>query len=65
MRLLWSGDYATYTYTDFWVTIVAIPFATADEALAWCDANGLPSDDCYAKLVSRAHGPDGSTRHRP
>lgn len=64
VRLLWSGDYATYTYADYWVTIVAIPFATAEEALAWCDGNGLPSDDCYAKLVSRAHGPDGSTRHR-
>lgn len=65
VRLLWSGDYATYTYGDYWVTIVAIPFASAEEAMGWCDANGLPRDDCYAKLVSRAQGPEGSTRHRP
>jgi hypothetical protein len=65
VRLLWSGDYSTYTYPDYWVTIVAVPFATADEANAWCDANGLPLEDCYAKLVSRTAPQEGSTRLRP
>jgi hypothetical protein len=65
VRLLWSGDYTTYTYPDFWVTIVAIPYATPEEANAWCDANGLPREDCYAKLVSRTRSAEDSTRLRP
>jgi hypothetical protein len=64
VRLLWSGDYSTFELTDFWVTIVAVPFDTAEGALGWCDANALPPEDCYAKLISHTHGHDGSTAHR-
>ena len=64
VRLLWSGDYSTYKQVDFWVTIVAIPFDTAEGALGWCDANALPAEDCYAKLISHTHPHDGSTKLR-
>lgn len=64
VRLLWSGDYSTFEATDYWVTVVAIPFATAGEANSWCDAQGLPAEDCYAKLVSHTHGLEDSTELR-
>jgi hypothetical protein len=63
-RLLWSGDYSTFEASDFWVTIVAIPFDTPESALSWCDAQGLPTEDCYAKLISHTHPNENSTRHR-
>jgi hypothetical protein len=64
VRLLWSGDYSTFELTDYWVTIVAVPFDTAEGALAWCDAQALPGEDCYAKLISHTHPHDDSTRLR-
>ena len=64
VRLLWSGDYSTYKQADFWVTIVAVPFDTPEGALGWCDANDLPAEDCYAKLISHTHPHDDSTRLR-
>ncbi len=64
VRLLWSGDYSTFEASDFWVTIVAIPFATPEEANGWCDAQGLPAEDCFAKLISHTRGPAGSTALR-
>jgi hypothetical protein len=64
VRLLWSGDYSTFEQSDFWVTIVAVPYNTAAEALAWCDAQALPHEDCYAKLISRTHPHQDSTEHR-
>ncbi|HMG40990.1 MAG TPA: hypothetical protein VK611_06650 [Acidimicrobiales bacterium] len=64
VRLLWSGDYSTYERSDFWVTIVAVPFDTADGAVGWCDANGLPAEDCYAKLISHTHPHEASTQLR-
>lgn len=61
VRLVWSGDWATFSADDFWVTIVATPYATPDEANAWCDSQGLPADACYAKRVSATGGRDGNT----
>jgi len=64
VRLLWSGDYTTFEATDFWVTIVAIPFDSPEAANGWCDAQGLPLEDCFAKLVSHTQSHEGSTRLR-
>jgi hypothetical protein len=64
VRLLWSGDYSTYELTDYWVTIVAVPFDTPEGAVGWCDSHGLPAEDCYAKLVSHSHPTADSTRNR-
>jgi hypothetical protein len=64
VRLLWSGDYSTYSLKDYWVTIVAIPFDTPEAAVAWCDDNNLPAEDCYAKLISHTHPEPNSTQNR-
>lgn len=61
IRLAWSGDWATFSAQDFWVTIVATPYATPEEANAWCDDHGLPADGCYAKRVSATGGTDRNT----
>jgi hypothetical protein len=61
VRLVWSGDWATFSAADFWVTLVATPFATAEEANGWCDSHGIPNGECYAKRVSATGGYDGNT----
>ncbi|HET6732672.1 hypothetical protein [Mycobacterium sp.] len=61
VRLLWSGDWSTFSESNFWVTIVGTGFPTADGALAWCTSSGFDRDHCYAKLISTTHPVDGST----
>lgn len=63
-RLVWSGDWSSFTSSDFYVTVLAIPFDTAEEANGWCDQQGIDRDHCFAKLLSQVSGSDGSTRHR-
>jgi hypothetical protein len=63
VRLLWSGDWSTFSDSDFWVTIAGTGFATADQALAWCTSNGFDRDHCYAKLISTTHPVEGSTAY--
>jgi hypothetical protein len=62
-RLLWSGDWSTFSDSDFWITIAGTSFPTPDGALAWCAANGLDRDHCYAKLISTTHPVEGSTAY--
>ncbi|WP_326943627.1 hypothetical protein OG439_27055 [Amycolatopsis sp. NBC_01307] len=62
--LLWSGDYSSFTKGDFWITVVNTPFTTGAAANAWCAAENLDADHCFAKLVSHTHGPKGSTLPR-
>jgi hypothetical protein len=54
VRLLWSGDWSTFSAPDFWVTIAGVTFPNADGALGWCRAHNLDRDHRYAKLVSTA-----------
>lgn len=63
-RLLWSGDFTSFTGTDYWVTVTAVPFATPTQANAWCDRRSLPADQCFAKRVSTTAGPQASTERR-
>jgi hypothetical protein len=65
VRLLWSGDWSTFSATDFWVTIAGVTFADADGALGWCRGHNLDRDHCYAKLVSTTHPIDASTAFNP
>ncbi|GAA5115503.1 Hsp70 family protein [Haloechinothrix salitolerans] len=51
-RLLWSGDYPIFRFDNYFVTVFAVPFASPDEANQWCDAEGFPADDCFAKRLS-------------
>jgi serine/threonine-protein kinase len=50
--LVWSGDYTSFRSRDFWITLANRPFATSEEANAWCASAGYGSDDCYAKRLS-------------
>ena len=63
VRLLWSGDWSTFSDSNFWVTIVGTGFPTADQALAWCTSNGFDRDHCYAKLISTTHPVQSSTAY--
>jgi hypothetical protein len=63
-RLIWSGDWTVFNGSDFYVTVLAVPFGTAEEANGWCDQQGIDRDHCFAKLLSRVRGPAGTTRHR-
>jgi serine/threonine-protein kinase len=49
--LLFSGDY-TYQTTDLWVSVAPESFGTAQGALAWCVAEDIGRDDCFAKLIT-------------
>jgi len=62
--VLRSEAYTSFSQGGFWVTIVATPFTTAAAANAWCDAQGLGPDDCFAKRLSHTAGPQGNTVHR-
>ncbi|WP_168214739.1 PQQ-binding-like beta-propeller repeat protein [Mycolicibacterium sp. ELW1] len=65
VRLLYSGDWSTFSAPDFWVTIAGVTFADSDSALGWCRDHGLDREHCYAKLVSTSHPVDGSTAFNP
>ena len=60
-RLVWSGDWTTFSSSNWWVTIVALPMTTPQQANGWCDAQGLDADHCFAKMISSVLGPDGTT----
>lgn len=62
--LLRSDDYSSFSASGYWVTVVARSFTTAEQANAWCDAQLLPADDCFAKRISHTSGPMGNTVHR-
>jgi serine/threonine protein kinase len=38
---------------DMYVVVVPRTGSTPDQALGWCDENGLPANDCFARLVTR------------
>ena len=65
VRLLWSGDWSTFSAPDFWVTIAGVTFPDPNGALTWCQSHGFDRDHCYAKLVSTTHPIDGSTAFNP
>jgi hypothetical protein len=65
LRLLWTGDWSTFSAPDFWVTIAGVTFGDAQGALSWCLGHNLDRDHCYAKLVSTTHPVDGSTAFNP
>lgn len=62
--LLWSGDYSSFRYTDFWVTVSPHAYSSGEAANGWCDNAGIGKDDCYAKRITHTGGYAESTRHR-
>jgi serine/threonine-protein kinase len=63
VRLLWSGDWSTFSASNYWVTVAGITFPNSAGALAWCKGQGFDRDHCAAKLVSTTHPVDGSTAY--
>ncbi|GFG73254.1 hypothetical protein MBOT_06190 [Mycobacterium botniense] len=63
VRLLWSGDWSTFSAPDYWVTVVGITYPDASGALAWCRSHGFDRDHCIAKLISATHPVAGSTAY--
>ena len=59
--LLWSGDWSSFRLDDFWVTVLAQPYDTPEEALETCRNLGLDRDNCFAKKLSTSERPDGTT----
>jgi hypothetical protein len=59
-RLLFTGEFANYTGRNFWATVVATPMPTAAAANAWCDAQGLDGDHCYAVRLMHSGGTGGN-----
>jgi len=62
-RLLWSGEWSTFSASNFWVTVADITFPTSAGALAWCTSQGFDRDHCFAKIVSTTHPVEGSTAY--
>jgi hypothetical protein len=62
-RLLRSGDWSTFSASDFWVTVAGVSFSDSAGALAWCIGQGFDRDHCFAKLISTTHPVEGSTAY--
>jgi serine/threonine-protein kinase len=62
--LLFSGEYTSFKYGNFWITVVPSPQYNGESANAWCDGEGIGPDDCYAKMISHTVGYDGATLPR-
>ncbi|WP_197380013.1 hypothetical protein [Mycolicibacterium mengxianglii] len=63
-RLVWSGQWTTFSAPDFWVTVVGPPHYFPDDANRWCDTEGFAVDDCFAKFISAVFGVPGTTVYR-
>ncbi|MDT5136048.1 MAG: serine/threonine kinase PknH [Mycobacterium sp.] len=62
-RLLWSGNWSTFSESNFWVTVADVTFANSAGALMWCRSKGFDRDHCIAKIVSTTHPVAGSTAY--
>lgn len=63
-RLVWSGDWSSFEDDDFYVTVATVSFSTPEEANAWCDAQAIDADNCFARRLSTIARPGDSTVHR-
>ncbi|WP_285653699.1 hypothetical protein [Actinomycetospora sp. NBRC 106375] len=62
--LLDSTDWPVFREGGYWVVVAAQPFATADQANAWCSAQGLSADDCFAKRLAHTGSSADNTEPR-
>jgi serine/threonine-protein kinase len=60
-KLLWSGDWTSFDYSDYWVTVAPYTFSDSASALAWCRSENFDADHCYAGVISATHS--GRTAH--
>jgi len=59
-----SDDFGSFAFPGYWVTVVGRRFSTAAEANAWCDAQAIPADHCFAKRLLHSSSAAGNTVHR-
>src|SRR5664279_4027510 len=62
--MVWSADYTSFKYPDYYVILAPQTFSTAAGANAWCDSQGFASGDCLAKRLSHTDGPEGNNVDR-
>lgn len=63
-RLVYSGQWSTFSDDDWWVTVVGPAWFYPDDANRWCDQQDFGVDDCFAKFVSDLFGPERTTVYR-
>lgn len=63
-RLTQSLDWTVFSDPDSFVTVLAVPYQKAEDANTWCDQQGIDRNHCFAQLLSRVRGPEGTTQHR-
>lgn len=63
--LLWSGDWSTFRFNDYWITVLDTGYEDPEQALAHCRELGIDRDHCFAKKLSTTEGPDEATKLNP
>lgn len=63
-RLVYSGNWSTFSDDDWWVTVVGPSWFFPQDANRWCDQQDFGVDDCFAKFISSLFGPEGTTVYR-
>ncbi|GAA4641306.1 hypothetical protein [Gordonia humi] len=64
VKLLRAADWPVFSDPNWWIIVSAQSFSTPESALAWCRAQSLDHDHCFAKYISSSDGPEGSTRYQ-
>ena len=59
--LLRSNDYTSFDKSDYWVVVIPAKYGDGTKANSWCDTEGIDRDDCFAKLLRRVGGSQGTT----
>src|ERR1044072_1242316 len=52
--LLRSGDFTSFKFDNFWITVHNQSYSDGQSANSLCDGESIPTDDCYAKLLSHS-----------
>ena len=59
-----TSQWPVYDVGGWWVTLSGELYDDADQANAWCDAQGYDSDHCLAKRMESSGSPQGTTKSR-
>ena len=59
-----TSQWPVYDVNGWWVTLQGERFGEADQANAWCDAQGYDSDHCLAKRIESNGTSQGTTKLR-
>ena len=59
-----TSQWPVYDVSGWWVTLSGELYDNADQANAWCDAQGYDSDHCLAKRIESNGSSQGTTKTR-